>query len=135
MLDLNKYTGTNKRQVLHSSGIAQIQSDQTGAEIGAFSTETFKKHLSVLQKRQQRSIADYEHSQVATQYRMDRGVERAQTLKRFRPATSNRGVKSLNERQAFNATKGSDTGGNIPSTSRPQISFREPQGRTYNPYE
>ncbi|GEM_PF-1239136 len=137
MLDLNKFSGKSKSEILHSSGYAQLGQ---GDSIGSAGGQTFQQRLEK-SNAHSRTVKGYHHSKVGSQ----RGALRA---KKFAPPSDGDKVNQrYRSRQAFNA--GDDSGaaqrgdgalgsrqafnaGDSPP--KPSISFKEPPSRGYNPY-
>lgn len=118
MIDLNKYSDSDKSRILHTSGYAQVG---RGAQIGSTSNETFQQRLEK-GMRQDRTVAGYRRSAIGAQRGSLRAKQATPESVRIQrqPTATDKPSPVANPRQ------------NTPP-SRPS-GFVEPPSRGYNPY-
>lgn len=140
MIDLNKFTGTKKADILHSNGVAK---DATTG-MGAAGATSFRQRLD-LAARGNRLVQSYNRSMVGA-VRIDRRAQEAQILKRYQPPQNNQPVnqnrplsgrsvsRSANGRQAFNASSNGRTTGATSVAAPRELFYEPPTTHNYDPY-
>lgn len=116
MLDLNKYSNSDKSQILHTSGYARVG---RGTKIGSTSNQTFQQRIEMTQ--QERTIAGYRRSAIGAQ----RGSLRA---KQATPEST-----QIQRRPVAGDKPAPIEGRQAAIPSRPS-GFVEPSSRGYNPF-
>ena len=117
MLDLNKFSDSDKSRILHTSGYARVG---RGMQIGSTSNKTFRQRLDMAERG--RTIASYRKSAIGAQ----RGSLKAQQ------ATPESLQIQRSEGPAHSSPVAAETG-----KSKPPVrsnGFKEPPNRGYNPY-
>ena len=117
MLDLNKFSDSDKSHILHTSGYARVG---RGMQIGSTSDKTFQQRLETTERG--RTVASYRRSAIGAQ----RGSLKAQQ------STPNSLQIQRSEGVVRSSTTVTETEKSR-SPARPS-SFKEPPGRGYNPY-
>lgn len=119
MLDLNKYSNSDKSRILHTSGYARVG---RGMQIGSTGNgQAFQKRLEVTERS--RTVEGYRRSAIGSR----RGQLKAQQVT---PETARVQRRPVLEKPA---PVSKDSGVVNSPTSRP-TGFKEPPSRGYNPF-